>query len=240
MTGFDAIVAVVAVLAASIAAIAGFGIGSILTPFLALRYGMETAVAAVALPHVLATFLRFWQMRTHVDRRVLLGFGLMNAAGALAGALLHARVASSALTRVLGALLIFAGALGLTGRADKLRFGRTAAWIAGAVSGGFGGLVGNQGGIRSAAMLGLGVGRDAFIATATAIALCVDAVRIPVYVATGRHEMLAAWPAILAAAVGAVVGTLAGVRLLRRIPERLFRRLLAAILLLIGLALLVR
>src|SRR5437899_12396609 len=56
--------------------------------------------------------------------------------------------------------------------------------IAGGVSGGFGGLVGNQGGIRSAAMLGLNVPRDAFVATATAIALMVDVARVPVYVFT--------------------------------------------------------
>jgi hypothetical protein len=106
------------------------------------------------------------------------------------------------------------------------------------VSGAFGGLVGNQGGIRSAAMLGLGVGREAFVATATAIALCVDAVRIPVYVATGWQRMFDAWPVILSATAGVIAGTLAGVGVLRRIPERIFRRLVAAILLIIGVALL--
>jgi hypothetical protein len=35
------------------------------------------------------------------------------------------------------------------------------------IGSGFGGLVGNQGGIRSAAMLGLGVQGPAFVATAT-------------------------------------------------------------------------
>jgi hypothetical protein len=49
--------------------------------------------------------------------------------------------------------------------------------------------VGNQGSIRTAALLGLDVRRDAFVATATAIALAVDAVRMPVYIVTGWQKM---------------------------------------------------
>lgn len=199
---------------------------------------MKAAVPLVSVPHVIATSIRFWQMRAHVDRRVLLGFGLMNAGGALVGALIHTRVTSPVLTDVLAALLVFAGALGVTGLTDKLRFGRTASWVAGAASGAFGGLVGNQGGIRSAAMLGLGVRKEAFVATATAIALCVDAVRIPVYFATSWDQFLGGWPVVLSATAGVAAGTLAGVRVLRRIPERVFRRIVSAILLIIGIALL--
>lgn len=62
--GFDAIIAPAAVVAGSIASIAGFGIGSILTPLIALRHGMKAAVSAVAVPHVIATSIRFWPMST--------------------------------------------------------------------------------------------------------------------------------------------------------------------------------
>jgi hypothetical protein len=50
----------------------------------------------------------------------------------------------------------------------------------GAVSGVLGSLVGNQGGIRSLAMLGFDVPRRAFVATATAVGLIVDGARLPV------------------------------------------------------------
>jgi uncharacterized protein len=52
-----------------------------------------------------------------------------------------------------------------------VRWGSVAAWVAGALSGALGGLVGNQGGIRSAAMLGFKVPQESLVATATAIAL---------------------------------------------------------------------
>ncbi|HEY0672419.1 MAG TPA: hypothetical protein VGD27_09140, partial [Longimicrobiales bacterium] len=56
-----------ALLAGSIAALAGFGIGSVLTPILALHVPLKVAVAAVAIPHLIATALRFWLVRAHVD-----------------------------------------------------------------------------------------------------------------------------------------------------------------------------
>ena len=82
--------------------------------------------------------------------------------------------------------------------------------------------------------------RDAFVATATAIALGVDAVRIPVYLAIAWRQVLNAWPAILSATSGVILGTLLGVRVLRRIPEPIFRKIVSLIVLSIGVGLLVR
>jgi uncharacterized protein len=175
--------------AAAIASVSGFGIGSLLTPLLAAQYGMRPAVAAVSIPHMIATALRFWRLRRDVDRHVLFGFEAMNAAGSLAGALVHVWVNNPILSIVLGILLVFAGIIGVLGYANRMRFGKRMSWIAGAVSGGFGGLVGNQGGIRSAAMLGPGIQGPAFVATATAIGIVVDTVRMPVYLATESAEM---------------------------------------------------
>jgi uncharacterized protein len=228
----------VAAFAGAIASLTGFGIGSLLTPLVASHYEMKTAVGAVAIPHVIATVLRFWKLRADVDRRVFLGFGLMNALGSLMGALLHVWVNNPILTVVLGILLVFAGLLGVLGYADRMRFGGRMSWAAGALSGAFGGLVGNQGGIRSAAMLGLGVKGPAFVATATAIGIAVDAVRMPVYLSTEFARIFVAWPAILASIIGVVFGTVVGERVLRRIPENLFRRLVSAILIAVGMYLL--
>ena len=214
---FNIIIAVVATLAGAIASIAGFGIGSLLTPLVASQYGMKTAVGAVAIPHLIATVLRFWRLRSDVDRGVFLGFGLMNAAGSLAGALVRVWVENPILTIVLGMLLVFAGLIGALGYADEMRFDRRTAMAAGVLSGAFGGLVGNQGGIRSAAMLGLGVQGPAFVATATAIGVAVDAVRMPVYFITESAKIFSAWPAIVAGVIGVVTGTLVGERVLRRI-----------------------
>jgi uncharacterized protein len=224
-----------ALLAGAIASVAGFGIGSLLTPVFNLRYDMRLAVAAVSIPHLVATSLRLWIMRRDVDRRVLKSFGLMSAAGGLTGALLQRHASGRGLTLVFAVLLAFAGLAGLTGFSERMRLGRTAGWIAGVISGALGGLVGNQGGIRSAALLGYDLSPAAFVSTATAAGLIVDAARMPVYVYIEHSRMLQEWPIIALATAGVVVGTLGGGRVLKRIPPQLFRKVVGLLVLLLGL-----
>lgn len=228
------LVALVALVAGAVASIVGFGIGSLLTPTLALIVPMKTAVAAVAIPHVAGTALRCWRLRHEIDRRVFWSFGITSALGGLAGALLHGVVGSRGLTAVFAVLLIFAGAVGLTGLEARLRFRGAIAWIAGLASGVFGGLVGNQGGIRSAAMLGISVPRDAFVATATATALLVDFARVPVYLAYDWAAIVRIGGVVAVAVAGVLLGTLLGGSLLQRIPERLFRRIVSLVVFVLG------
>jgi uncharacterized protein len=237
---FQLILLVVAFLAGGIALVTGFAIGSLLTPLVGMQIDFKLAVAVVSIPHLIGTACRFFTLREHVDRRVLWEFGLPCAAGGLAGALLHTVAESPNLTAVFGALLVFAGVTGLLGLAERMRFAGVTAWIAGAASGLLGGLVGNQGGIRSAALLGFDVPKHSFVATATAIALIVDGARTPVYLATQGREIFAAWPIIVTATVGVVAGTFAGYRILKRLPERFFRRLVSLMILCLGVAMIVR
>jgi uncharacterized membrane protein YfcA len=232
---FAVIATVAAVIAGAIAAISGFGIGSVLTPVLSTQFDVRLAIALVSLPHLAGTFVRFLLVRTHLDRDVLLGFGAASAIGGLAGAAMQAVVQSAALAVIFGLLLVFAGVSSLTGFAQRMRFsGRRSALVGGALSGFLGGLVGNQGGIRAAALLGFDVERQAFVATATAVALIVDGARIPVYLATQGADIAAHWPLIVVLAVGAVAGTVVGGRLLRRMSEKLFRRVVGVLLLVLG------
>ena len=130
MDSFTAIAVVTAFIAGAIASVAGFGIGSVLTPVLATQLDVRLAIAAVSLPHLVGTFVRFLLVRTHIDRDVLFGFGAASAIGGLTGAALQSVVQSAALAIIFGALLIFAGAGSLTGLAQRMRFrGRVAALI---------------------------------------------------------------------------------------------------------------
>jgi uncharacterized protein len=231
---FLVLLAILALVAGAVAAVAGFGIGSLLTPALAVETGAKIAVAAIAIPHFVATAQRFWMLRRHVDRRILASFGIASAAGGLGGALLGTRFSSRGLALVFGALLIFAGIAEFTGWMERVRWGRGTAWVAGTVSGGFGGLVGNQGGIRTAAMLGFDVPKESFVATASAIGLLVDGARLPVYLATQWREISAIWPLVLAATGGAVIGTALGTKLLGWVPRMIFRRMIAVLLIALG------
>jgi len=231
---FFVLIAAVAILASGIAAVTGFGVGSLLTPVLAIDTGVRLAVAAISIPHLVATAQRFWLLRAHVDRRVLLSFGITSAIGGLAGALIHVWVSSRALTVVFGIVVAVAGVSELTGWMRRVQWGRRSAWTAGVVSGALGGMVGNQGGIRTAALLAFRVPKQSFVATSTAIGLFVDAARMPVYLATQYRDVLRIWPLVLTATVAVIIGTALGTRVLGRLPEQVFRQSLAVLLIVLG------
>jgi uncharacterized protein len=233
------VVFVVALIAGAVAYVSGFGIGSLLTPLFALRMDLQLAVASVSIPHFIATLWRFLMLRNDLNKKVFLQFGLMSAVGGLAGALLHNVVSAPLLTLVFSCLLIFAGSAGVTGMSSRMRFGPKVPWLAGLISGVFGGLVGNQGGIRSAALLGFDLSKAQFVATATAIGIIVDTVRMPVYSASRSGDLLSHWSEILVAVAGVVLGTVCGRRLLANISESIFKRTISSLILVLGLAMLI-
>lgn len=231
---FVVLIAAGSVIAGAIAAVSGFGIGSILTPLLQRNYDMPLAVAAVSVPHVIATAVRLLRLRRDIDLKVLKSFGLMSAAGGLTGAILQRDATAPGLTLVFAALLSFVGIAQLSGFSDRMRFGPRTGWIAGILSGALGGLVGNQGGIRSAALLGYDLTPSKFVATATAAGLIVDAARMPVYVVVEHARLAPLVPMMTIASIGAVIGTFAGAHFLKRIPAPVFRSVVGALILALG------
>ena len=237
---FDLALFIASLTAGLIAAISGFGIGSILTPIVAAQVDTKLAVAVVSIPHLAGTFMRFLRLRKHINRPLALTFGAASAFGGLVGAVLHTYTDGPILGYVFGALLISAGLSGLTGIAERIELKGPWRWIGGFASAVFGGLVGNQGGIRSAAMLGFDLSKESFVATATVIALVVDGARMPIYFVTEHERMFMEWPIILIATIGVIIGTVAGSSLLERIAERMFKRVVSALVFGLGIYMLVR
>jgi hypothetical protein len=240
MDWFLVAVVAVSVCSAVAASVVGFGIGSLLTPLLALELGMGLAVAAVALPHAVATALRCWRLRRHIDRPVLLRFGLLSAGGGLLGAVLYTRLGWAALTAILGGLLVLTAGAYLGGLASRWHPRGAIVSLLGLGSGFFGGIAGNQGGLRAAALSAFRLDPAAFVATATATGLLVDAARTPVYLWGLGAELLAVWPLIGVATLGVVVGTLTGERVLLGLSRERFGRIVAGAVGLLGVWMLLR
>ena len=200
-----------------------------------MQFGTATAISAVALPHALATVVRGWRLRRAIDWEVLRRFGLLSAVGGLAGALLYAELGGRELTLILGVLLVLTAIAGLTGWTSRVRPRGPAPWLLGLASGLFGGLAGNQGGLRSAALLSFGLGPAAFIATTTATGVLVDLARTPIYLWRAGGTLLAIAPVIAIASVGVLAGTFAGERILLGLSPRRFRLGVSAFIGLLGL-----
>ncbi|MBX9690403.1 MAG: sulfite exporter TauE/SafE family protein [Candidatus Obscuribacterales bacterium] len=231
---FNIAVLLVSIIAGAVASVSGFGIGSLLTPLFATQMDTKIAVAAVSIPHLLGTALRAWVLRKNIDRKVLFSFGISSAIGGLSGAILHNLILAPALSTVFGCILIFAGFLGASGIGRRLEFKGWLSWTAGALSGLLGGLVGNQGGIRSAAMLAFPLPKESFVATATAIGIVVDLARIPVYLAL-EHKELGSQSAVLSiASLGVLCGTVLGMSFLQKLNEARFKQIVSGFILALG------
>lgn len=110
----------------------------------------------------------------------------------------------------------------------------------GLLSGFFGGVAGNQGGLRAAALGAFALTPAAFVATATATGLLVDLARTPVYLLTIGGAVQPATTAIAVAIVGVVAGTLLGERVLLGLTPQRFGRVVALAIAALGAWLLLR
>lgn len=238
----DAVVAIIATIAGAVAATTGFGIGSILTPVLALQFDARAAVAIVSVPHFAASVVRFATLWRQADRRAVVLFGSFSVVGSLAGALLGVSMrgpAEGVVSIAMAVLLMLGGLSALAAPHEGIHFGAKTAALAGGVSGFFGGLVGSQGPVRSAALLAFNISKESFVATAMALAIAVDLARIPVYVTVHQDAMTQAWKTILLATAGVLAGTLGGNRILHAVPVVPFRRMVACLVFVLGAAVLV-
>ena len=236
---FLAAVFLVGVLSGATAAVVGFGIGSLMTPLLLTRFIAPVAIGLVAIPHLLATALRFIRHWRTVDRAVLIRFGVPSAAGGAVGGLLHGVLRSDWLVTVLGILLILTGVANLTNGFGRWRPNRVVAAIVGLLSGVFGGLVGNQGGLRAAGLSAFDLEPRAFLATGTAVAVLIDVARTPFYLARAGDVLLQLWLPIAVASAGCLAGTIAGERIFFRLSKEQYRRVIGIAVLLLGLWLLI-
>ena len=217
------------------ASIVGFGIGSLLTPIIALRFGTDLAIAAVSLPHLAGGLLRGWRLRQSIDWTVLVRFGVLSAIGGLIGAFAFAHLAPTALTRMLGALLVLTATAGISGWSQRWKPLGVLVWILGALSGFFGGVVGNQGGLRAAALSAFGLAPTAFVATSTVIGVLIDVVRTPIYLYRVGPDLAGLWGLVALATAGVLVGTLVGERMLFGLPPARFRVIVSVAIGLLGL-----
>lgn len=237
---FEILILITAVFSGATASVVGFGIGSLLTPLFAQRLGMDVAIAAVALPHALATAFRCIRLRSHIDWPVLMRFGLPSAIAGLAGAFAYSHLSPQSLNRVLGFLLLLTAIMQLTGSASRWRPKGIVVAGLGLLSGLFGGLAGNQGGLRAAALTAFNLSPVVFVATATATGLLVDMARLPVYLWKAGSGLFGLSLAIIIASVGVLIGTLLGEKILMGLSPQRFRQSVAAAVGLLGVWFLVK
>lgn len=232
------ITVVVTFLISAVTLLTGFGVGTVLTPTFTLFYDVKTAVFLVSIVHLANNALKLGLFAKHIHKEVLWRFGAVSVAGAVAGSLLQGILSGPVVRIALSLFLIVSGAGEFLPKNLTLRFPRGIDILGGFLSGFMGGMIGNQGAIRSAYLLNYNLSKEAFIATATVIAIVIDLSRIPVYLLEQSAQFDQAGPQLAILIVIAFAGTLAGRRLLRLISLEKFRATVSVFILVFGLYLL--
>lgn len=248
------IVCGVALSVSAISLASGFGLGTVLMPAFALFFPVPTAIAATAVVHLANNVFKIFLIGRHADWDVIRRFALPGACAAIFGAMVlswcsqfpplavyyigdHAH-SISLLKLVIGVLIIVFACFELIPSLNALRFERRYLVHGGLVSGFFGGLSGNQGELRSAFLLKIGLGKEAFIGTGAVSAVIVDVARLVVYgvgfYAAAMTDAYDVGGLVAAATLAAFAGAVLGAKLLTRMTLRSVHALVGGLLIVAG------
>jgi hypothetical protein len=247
------VICAVALFASGLTFFSGFGLGTLLLPAFALFFPVEQAIALTAVVHFLNSLFKLILVGRHVDRHVVLRFGVPAIVASFAGAWVLLQLAATpAVARyeiagrplevtpvgiVVGLLLLAFALIEIVPRLRDLEFGARLMPVGGVLSGFFGGLSGMQGALRSAFLARAGLSKEAFIGSGVAIAALVDLTRLGVYATYLRDAPSLDYAMLAAAVLAAFAGALAGSRLLPRLTMPGIQRIVSAMLVIVALGL---
>ncbi|HTE13826.1 MAG TPA: sulfite exporter TauE/SafE family protein [Burkholderiales bacterium] len=222
-----------AFIASGLTFFSGFGLGTLLLPAFVLFFAVEKAVALTAVVHFLNGVFKLFLIWRHIDRAVVLRFGVPAILGAFGGAelliwlagggtlvtysLFGRTVEIAPVKLVIGLSLLFFACAEALPRFRKLSFPPRYQPLGGLLSGFFGGLAGMQGALRSAFLIKANLTKEAYVATGAAIAFLIDVSRLTVYSQLILKYQAEFDYALLSAAVAAALaGSILGNRYLRK------------------------
>lgn len=226
-------------LAAAAALFSGFGVGTILTPVFLIFYEVKTAIFLVAVVHLLNNLLKLSLFYKHIDFAVLKRFGIMALIGSFIGSFSQIYLASAVLKKLVALVLIYLGLQPFFPSQLQFRLPKKIDAIGGFFSGLLGGLVGNQGAIRSAFLLNYKMSKETFIATGVVIACLIDLIRIPVYWFSQKDIYASASLSILWIILVTFSGTWAGSYLLKFFSPSHFKKFVSFMILALAICLLI-
>lgn len=232
-------IAALTVLAAGVGTLTGFGTSTIMVPVLLLWLPLPQTLLLVGVIHWFGNVWKMSMFRQGLNWRLIMLFGLPGVVMTFIGARLIFSVPEELLSRILGAFLIGYVVFLLIKPRFKLSQRNTTAVVGGGLSGFLAGIFGVGGAVRGAFLSMFDLKKSVYIATAGAIGLAVDSVRLTTYFSQGTRlepEMLLG---LLAFIPASLLGAWLAKSVVKRIPQSSFRAVVAIFLLIAGLKLLV-
>ncbi len=248
------IIPIVALLASLLTFFSGFGLGTLLTPFLVLFFPAEIAIALTGIVHLLNNLFKIGLVGKKINWEIGLKFGIPAIIGAFIGALILHQLSDSTsiysyqfysktndvtfIKITIAVLMIGFSLFELVPRLKNLEFEKDKMYIGGIISGFFGGLSGNQGALRSAFLIRFGLSKEVYIATGVLIACCIDITRLSVYFENlSYHSLKENSTLLIITTLAAFMGAFIGNKLLKKVTLIFIQRTVAILILLIAVGL---
>lgn len=242
------IIASCALFASLITFYSGFGLGTILTPIIAIFFPLPVAIVLTAIVHLFHNLLKTGLLWKKIDWTIAFYFGIFAMIGSAIGAFLLKEIADipplytytllmfskeiSILHLVIGTLLILFATLELLSK--KIVKIKNLP-VGGLMSGFFGGLSGYQGAFRSLFLIQTKLQKKEFIGTSGLISAFVDIIRLIVYSISFSKLFLSIDGMLLGVTIGgALLGIAIGMGLLKQVTINFIRKGVAILLYLLG------
>ena len=212
-----------AFLAVVIGTVAGFGTSTILLPITLLFVDFKTALVLVAVSHISGSLGAAAFFRHGFDKRLILLFGVPSIILTILGAYLVNYVPQNVLQFILGLSLLIFSIYFLLKLDFKVSATKVNTVFGGSLSGFLQGLLGIGGPLRGAFLISYNLDKFKYIATLAAIAVIIDATRIPVYFLNNLLEPQFYYFIPVLAVIG-IVGSYTGKRIVQKIPQNIFKK----------------
>jgi uncharacterized membrane protein YfcA len=240
-----------ALLASLLTFFSGFGLGTLLTPVMALFFPIEEAIFLTAIVHLSNNIFKFILTGKSMNYSLLMKFGLPAIGGAYLGAQLLFELQDNSLYNyslfgkefdisqlglAAGCIILFFAMWEIIPALSKLEIDTKWMMPGGLLSGFFGGLTGNQGALRSAFLMRFKLSKESFIATGIGIACLIDFTRLPLYLqGIGESDHSLQTPLLIVSALAAFTGAFFGSRYLKKTTLENVQKIVTTMLIIISL-----
>ena len=206
-----------------IGTVAGFGTSTIFLPIALLFVDFKTALVLVAISHISGSLGATAFFRHGLDKKLILLFGVPSIILTILGAYLVTYIPQNILEIILGVSLLIFSIYSLVRPDFKVSASKINTVFGGSLSGFLQGLVGIGGPLRGAFLISYNLNKFKYIATLAAIAVIIDATRIPIYFSNNLLEPQFYYYVPFLAVVG-VAGSYTGKRIVQKIPQNIFKK----------------
>lgn len=221
-------------IAALVGTVTGFGTSMIMVPVLAIFFPPVEAIFFVAIIHWFNDLWKVLLFRKGLQGKLIVLFGVVGVVGSYIGASFSLEINPQTLLRILG-IFLFSYAYFLLYRSNfKIPSTNSMAVIGGALSGFCAGIFGIGGAVRGMFLSAFDLPKVMYIATAGAIGMMIDGMRIITYGIGGVVFPAHLWWGLLIFIPVSFAGAEIGKKIVDRIPQEKFRIVIALFLFAVG------